>query len=336
MKEKLNSLLEEANIALARVNSFKELERLNYDYLGRKGRLSMLAKKITDIPEKERKECGAVLNRVKQKLQIAFAGRKKQLEKPVFPKERVDYTLPGTAPKLGAIHPLTTFINKIVSIFTKMGFEVVEGNEVETQEYNFDLLNVQKNHPARDAQDTFYLNNNDRWVLRTHTSNVQLRAMKNRKPPVRIISPGRCYRNEATDASHEATFYQFECFAIDKGIRLTDLIGTLKTFLTFLYGDVNVRFRPSYFPFVEPGLEVDMSCLICKGGGCSVCKQTGWLELLGSGMIHPKVLKNMKIDPKIYSGFAFGPGVDRLMMLYYGINDIRLSYQGDLRFLRQF
>lgn len=336
IKEQLNNLLEGAKLKLGRVSSQKEFDRLLYDYLGRKGRLQVLAKKIKEISEAERKNAGATFNRVKQELERAFNEKRKELNVSVSTKESIDYTLPGTAPGLGSLHPLTIFIDKIVTIFTRMGFEFVEGNEVETQAYNFDLLNMPKDHPARDMQDTFYIKDNPNWVLRTHVSNVQLRGTATRRPPLRIMYPGRVYRHEATDASHEATFYQFECLVIDEGVTMSQLMGTLKTFFNTLYGDVKIRFRPHYYPFVEPGMDVDMSCLICQQQGCSVCKQSGWLEVLGSGMVHPTVLKNMNISPAKYSGFAFGSGVDRLMMLYYGIDDIRLSYQSDLRFLRQF
>src|SRR3989338_4906459 len=233
------------------------------------------------------------------------------------------------------------FSEKIEDIFIKMGYEILSGPEMETQEYNFDLLNVPENHPSRDIQDTFYADKKDKrgrpYVLRTHTSPVQIRAMEPRRPPVRLIAPGRVFRNERTDAGHETTFYQCEGLVIDKNIRVTDLIGTLELFIKRLYGsDAKIRVRPHFYPFTEPSMDIDMSCLLCRGKGCSFCKQSGWIETLGSGMVHPNVLANMGVDHVKWSGFAFGLGIDRLMMLYYGVDDIRLSYGGDLRFLEQF
>ena len=252
----------------------------------------------------------------------------------------MDFTLPGKKIEVGHVHPITQFMRKIVGFFTQLGFEVVEGPEVETEEYSFDKLNIPKNHPARDMWDTFWLKNDkpgsQNLPLRPHTSHVQLRAMETRKPPVRLIVPGRVFRHEATDARHETTFYQCEGLVIDKNVRMTDLIGVLKMLLQNIFGDVEIRVRPSFFPFVEPGIEVDMSCLLCKGKGCSVCGGDGWLEMLGAGMVHPVVLKNMGVDPKEYNGYAFGMGVDRLMMLHNKVTDIRLSYGGDLRFVKQF
>ena len=290
----------------------------------------------------------------------------------------LDFTLPGKKVTVGHLHPLTLMMRRIVDFFSMLGFEVVEGPEVETEEYNFDKLNMPDDHPARDMLDTYWLHGSQQisnlksqisnksktlnsksealnksqitnhkqspnsksqisnLLLRTHTSPVQLRAMEERQPQVRLIVPGRVFRREATDASHETTFYQCEGLAIDKGIRVTDLIGVLEMLLQSIFGSIKIRVRPSFFPFVEPGLEIDMNCILCQGKGCSVCGQDGWMEMLGAGMVHPQVLKNMKIDPKVYTGFAFGMGIDRLMMLYYGVNDIRLSYSGDLRFVKQF
>jgi phenylalanyl-tRNA synthetase alpha chain len=256
--------------------------------------------------------------------------------------------MPGIAPLRGHLHPVTNIIHKAQDIFLSMGFEVVEGPEVETQEFNFDLLNIPRDHPARDMQDTFHLESDvltksgalrlaDELVLRTHTSSVQLRSMLERKPPVRLVVPGRCYRYEATDASHETTFHQLECLVIDEEISIRHLIATIRGFLSALFDqELKVRVRPSYFPFVEPGLEIDMNCFLCEQKGCSACKRTGWLEIAGAGMVHPNVLKNMGVDSATHSGFAFGMGIDRVMMLYYGVSDIRLVYSADLRFLGQF
>lgn len=250
--------------------------------------------------------------------------------------------------KKGHLHPMTVMINEINSIFFALGFEVADGPEMEGEHYNFDALNIPKDHPARGMQDTFWLkkpkseitnhkSQNTKQLLRTHTSNVQIRYMENNKPPIRIIAPGKVFRNEATDATHEAQFYQLEGFMVDEVTTLGTLKGVLKTFLEKFFGrDIDIRFRPSYFPFVEPGIEVDMSCLKCKGKGCSICKSTGWIEILGAGMVHPNVLKAGGIDSEKYQGFAFGVGIDRLGMLKYGIDDVRLFYNGDLRFVQQF
>jgi len=256
---------------------------------------------------------------------------------PTLPPD-FDPTLPGGLFRRGHLHPLTQFFNKLEGVFLSMGFEVLDGREVESELFNFDLLNVPKDHPARDAHDTFWVSNQgNKAVLRTHTSPMQVRAMQTRKPPVRLIVPGKVFRHEATDASHETTFYQCEGLVIDENIGLRDLMGTIRGALSAIFEkDVKVRIRPSFFPFVEPGVEVDMSCLLCGGSGCPVCKQKGWVEMLGAGMVHPKVLENMGVDAQKYSGFAFGIGIDRLAMAYYGIDDVRLFHSGDLRFIRQF
>jgi len=235
----------------------------------------------------------------------------------------------------GHVHPITQTINDIVRIFADMGFSVVDGPEIETEYYNFDALNIPKNHPARDMWDTFWLK--DGSLLRTHTSPVQIRYMEKNKPPISIIAPGKTFRYEATDASHEAQFYQFEGLMIGEDITIANLKGVLEEFLKKLFGDdVKIRLRPNYFPFVEPGVEIDVSCFKCNGGGCALCKKTGWIEILGAGMVHPNVLSNVGIDPRKWSGFAFGAGVDRIAMLKYGIDDIRLLYNSDLRFVNQF
>lgn len=239
--------------------------------------------------------------------------------------------------KKGHIHPITSMIREINSIFFEMGFEIAEGPEMESEHYNFDALNIPENHPARDMQATFWIKNKKKTVLRTHTSPVQIRYMEKNKPPIRIIAPGKVFRNEATDATHEAQFYQIEGFMVDENVTLANLKGVLETFLEKFFGKyVNIRLRPSYFPFVEPGVEVDMSCFKCEGRGCSICKNTGWVEMLGAGMIHPNVLDGVGIDSKKYQGFAFGVGIDRLGMIRYGIDDVRLFYNGDLRFVNQF
>jgi len=279
---------------------------------------------------------GKIANDVKQSIIQALTNKKNSLaEAATTTASAIDMSWPGAKHKLGHLHPISQFMRRVEDIFISMGFEVVLGPEVETPEYNFDLLNIPKDHPARDVWDTYYLEKG--LLLRTHTSPMQLRAMQQRKPPVRLIVPGRVFRHEATDASHESSFYQVEGLVIDKCISVANLLSTMETFFQSLYGKkVKIKSQGSYFPFTEPSLEIFMSCLICGGDGCSVCKQSGWLEMFGSGMVHPQVLKNMGVDPGVYSGFAFGGGIDRLMMLYHGINDIRLSYNGDLRFLEQF
>lgn len=344
----IDHLKKEFEAAMKAVKTPQELDLLERAYLGRgDGKLTVMLRGLKDVSEQERKITGPKLQARKKEFEQAIASTRKGLT--LIEKGRtliddaLDLTLPPVPSPVGHQHPLTQFLDRVIDVFTSMGFEIVEGPEVETAEYNFSKLNMGPDHPARDLWDTFYVehveqksNSKNRLLLRTHTSPVQLRAMETRKPPVRIIVPGRVFRHEATDAGHETTFYQLEGFAIDKNVRVTDLIGTLKSFLSAIFGNVETRVRPHYYPFVEPGLDMDMRCLICSGKGCSVCKRSGWLEMLGSGMIHHNVLKNMHVDSKIYNGFAFGLGIDRFMMLYHRINDIRLSYSGDLRFVRQF
>ena len=249
--------------------------------------------------------------------------------------EKMDVTLPGKRPQFGAKHPLSIVLDEIKEIFIGMGFEIADGPEVETDYYNFEALNIPKDHPARDTQDTFYINEN--ILLRTQTSPVQVRVMEQKKPPIRIISPGRVYRSDALDATHSPLFHQIEGLVVDKGITFADLKGTLETFIKRLYGeDSVVRFRPHHFPFTEPSAEVDVQCFNCKGEGCRLCKGEGWIEILGCGMVHPKVLSNCGIDPEVYSGFALGMGLERVVMRRYNIDDIRLFYENDVRFLKQF
>ena len=390
MKIDLKELKNQALKEIERTSDSETLEKIEKKYLSRKkGELTLLLRGLKDLPIEKRRKIGPLANRTKNEIEEALKNKKLQATpaslreagRASYPglaprsgagklqaEKSIDITLPGIKPELGHLHPITQFIRKTTNVFIRMGFEVVEGPEVETEEYNFDLLNIPPDHPARDVWDTYYLKNpkseirnsclrrseapasrrqakqiqnsndqNSKLLLRTHTSSVQLRAMEKRKLPVRLIVPGRVFRHEATDAGHETTFYQLEGLVIDKGVRLTDLIGTLKVFSQAIFGKkTKIRVRPSYFPFTEPSIEIDISCLICYGKGCFLCGASGWLEVLGAGMVHPNVLRNMKVDPGIYTGFAFGMGIDRLMMLYYGVNDIRLSYEGDLRFLKQF
>ena len=335
MKDQLHKIKQKGLADLEKISNIKQLRNFEVRYFGRKGELSQVMRQIKDLPKNERPELGQLANEVKQALNTARNKTEKSLTAPQREVSVIDLTWPSPPHQLGHLHPITQFLRKVVDIFTAMGFEVLEGQEVETPEYNFDLLNIPKNHPARDAWDTFYVEGG--LLMRTHTSPVQIRAMKKKRPPVRLIAPGRVFRHEATDAGHETTFYQCEGLVIDRGITVSNLISTLEQFLKEVFGSkVKIRVRPEYYPFVEPGLDIDMQCLICDGQGCSVCQQRGWLEMLGSGMVHPKVLNNMNIDPEKFSGFAFGLGIDRLMMLYHGIDDVRLSYSGDLRFLEQF
>ncbi len=339
MKDKLEKIRKQALEAFEKATDSESIFNLEKKFLGRKAELAELAKEITKLSAAEKPLIGKLINDIKRDISAILEQKRAQMGGQQAAE--FDKTLPGLKPQLGHIHPITQFLEKIEDIFVRMGYEIVEGPEAETQAYNFDLLNVPMDHPARDMQDTFYLeikgDDGLPMVLRTHTSAIQVRAMQTRKPPVRFLVPGRVFRNEATDAGHETTFYQCDALVIDKGVRVTDLIGTLDLFIKRLFGeDVKIRVRPHFYPFTEPSIDVDMSCLLCAGKGCAFCKQSGWVETLGGGMVHPNVLRNMKVDPKVYSGFAFGLGIDRLMMLYYGVDDIRLSYSGDLRFIEQF
>ncbi|MFA5052063.1 MAG: phenylalanine--tRNA ligase subunit alpha [Patescibacteria group bacterium] len=336
MQDLIHNVKQQAQAELQNVMSSDELSKLERKFLGRKGKVAEIMDRLKSLSAEERRSVGQLANSLKQELVEMFSSARRKFSSRALKKDsRLDLTWPGEEPSRGHLHPLTQFMRRVEDIFMSMGFEVLDGQEVETPEYNFDLLNIPKDHPARDMWDTYYLENG--LLLRTHTSPMQLRAMEKRKPPVRLLIPGRTFRHEATDASHESVFYQYEGLVIDKCISAANLIATLKDFFQALYGrEVKVQARNSFFPFTEPSLEIAMSCLICGGNGCSVCKKTGWLEMLGAGMVHPQVLKNMRVDPEEYSGFAFGGGLERLMMLYHGINEIRLLYGGDLRFLEQF
>jgi len=342
MEKQLEKLREKAIAEIGQESKAGNLADLEKKYLGRKGELTKILRQLKDLSVELKPVIGKLANQVKEDIAQALAEAQLVLADKKTAQD-FDRTLPGTKVHGGLLHPLTKVIREINSIFVAMGYEIASGPEIETALNNFDLLNIPKDHPARDAWDTFYLkdgrdlNDDNKLLLRTHTSPVQIRAMKNRKPPVRLIAPGRVFRHEATDASHEATFYQVEGLVIDKNVHLTDLIGTLDIFLKKMFGEkVKTRVRPHHYPFTEPSLDVDMSCILCQGKGCPVCSQSGWLEMLGSGMVHPQVLQNMKINPEKYSGFAFGVGIDRLMMLKYGVKDIRLSYSGEIIFLKQF
>lgn len=345
MEDKLTNILNQAKAEINRIKSPADLENFNNKFLGRKGEFSLILRGIKDLPVNEKPIIGKLGNEIRKEIENLYVQLRNKLVHGEI-REDLDLTLPGVKISQGSLHPLTLFLRKATDIFVRMGFEVVPGPELEEAKYNFDLLNIPKDHPSRDVWDTFYVTGQKTedsrqktgdLLLRTHTSPMQIRAMEKRKPPVRLIVPGRVFRHEATDAGHETTFYQVEGLVIDKDIKITDLIGTIKIFLQSLFGkSVKTRVRPHFYAFTEPSMDFDMSCLLCEGRGCSVCGGSGWLEMMGSGMVHPKVLKNMGVDSTKFTGFAFGMGIDRFMMLYYGIDDIRLSYQNDLRFLKQF
>lgn len=337
MKEKLNQIRDEALAAIEAAKSSAELDAVRVQYLGRKGELTQILRGMGQVDPKERPILGALANEVRTALENALEARGKILTdlelSSRLMKERLDLSLPGRRPPRGTKHPINLVLDDLKRIFISMGFKVVEGPEIETDYYNFEALNVPKEHPARDMQDTFYIT--DDFLLRSQTSPVQVRVMEKQKPPVRIIAPGRVYRRDA-DATHTPMFHQVEGLVVDKGITFGDLKGTLMELSRQLYGDRKVRFRPSFFPFTEPSAEMDVSCIVCGGKGCRVCKGSGWLEVLGSGMVHPHVLEMVGYDPDEVTGFAFGIGVERLAMTRYGIDDIRLLYENDLRFLQQF
>ncbi|MBQ8080993.1 MAG: phenylalanine--tRNA ligase subunit alpha [Clostridia bacterium] len=339
MREELQRLDEELDMEMARAETLANIEALRVRMLGKKGQLTALLRSMGALSAEERPKMGQLINERRERFTQLLDERQQklqQLEQEMrLKREQIDVTEPRALPRLGNLHPNTLVLNQVVDCLTGLGFEVVEGPEVELDLFNFELMNLPKDHPARDAQDTFYIDDN--VVLRTHTSPVQARIMTTRKPPIRIISPGRVYRADEVDATHSPVFHQIEGLVIDEGVSMADLKGTLDAFAKRLYGeDIQVRFRPSFFPFTEPSAEVDLTCVNCRGKGCRVCKNTGWIEVLGCGMVNPKVLDMCGIDSKKYSGFAFGVGLERITMLRYGIQDMRLMYEGDLRFLKQF
>ena len=338
MREELEKIQEEARSCFESVRDSASLENLRLKFLGKKGQLTLIMRSLGQLSAEERPTAGQMINKVRQELSErmdALAASIAQREKEEKLKaEAIDVTLPVKTPKVGAAHPISLVLDEVLDVFTGMGFEVVQGPEVEFDLYNFELLNVPKNHPARDAQDTFYIDDN--VVLRSQTSPVQARVMTTRKPPIRIVCPGRVYRADEVDATHSPVFHQLEGLVVAEDVTMADLKGTLDAFAKRLYGeDITTRFRPSFFPFPEPSAEVDLTCMACHGKGCRVCKGTGWIEVLGSGMVNPKVLEMCGIDSRKYSGFAFGVGLERIAMLRYGITDMRLLYEGDVRFLSQ-
>jgi len=328
--------------ALARIQSAataEELEAVRVEVLGRKGVLTQLSKDMGKLPPEERAQRGKFINAAKQALEEAWERRKSEFDRATLAKrldaEWLDLTIPASGVKPGSLHPITQIQWEIEDLFRSLGFSVLDGPEVETEYHNFDALNIPADHPARDMQDTFWLDAGR--LLRTHTSPVQVRGMERLGPPLRMIAPGRVFRNESVDASHEHTFYQLEGMMVDRDVSVAHLLYFMKTLLSAIFHrDVTVRLRPGYFPFVEPGFELDIQCLICGGSGCPVCKQGGWVELLPCGLVHPNVLGMSGIDPEQYGGFAFGLGLTRLVMMRYGIDDIRQLQGGDLRFLEQF
>lgn len=339
MKEKLNKIKETVEQLLADAESLESLDEIRVKYLGKKGELTAVLKEMGKLSPEERPVIGALANEIRDFLGKEIDGKKADIEKAMLAEklkeEVIDVTMPGKKQSLGKLHPLTKVMNELKDIFIGLGFQIADGPEVEYDYYNFEALNIPKNHPARDTQDTFYIEDN--IVLRTQTSPMQVRVMEKQKPPIRVIAPGRVYRSDAVDATHSPIFHQIEGLVVDKGVTMADLKGTLETALKALYGEnTKVRFRPHHFPFTEPSAEVDVSCFVCGGKGCSVCKGEGWIEILGCGMVHPKVLANCGIDPEVYSGFAFGIGLERIAMGRYDINDLRLFFENDVRFLEQF
>lgn len=314
------------------------LEAYRIKFLGTKGIVKALFTEMKNVPAEKKKEFGLVLNEFKQLAEAKYESWKSQTGEIAAPdKSTTDLTLPGDPAPLGSRHPISLMRNNIIAIFQRLGFSVAEGPEIEDDWHNFTALNLPEHHPARDMQDTFYIHQNPDWLLRTHTSNIQIREMEKGVLPLRIVCPGRVYRNETISARSHCFFHQIEGLYIDENVSFADLKQTLYYFVQEMYGtDVKIRFRPSYFPFTEPSAEMDINCQICNGSGCTVCKHSGWVEILGCGMVHPKVLANCNIDPEKYNGFAFGMGIERPALLKYGINDIRLFSENDIRFLKQF
>lgn len=339
MKTQLEKIRQAAKEALDSFESKEQIEEARIKYLGKKGELTAILKQMGKLSAEERPVIGQLANEIRADIEAKIAAKSEELKKAELAKrledEKLDVTMPGTVASIGHKHPLSIVLDEIKEIFMGMGFDVAEGPEVEYDYYNFEALNIPKDHPARDTQDTFYIDDN--IVLRTQTSPVQIRFMEQHKPPFRMIAPGRVFRSDAVDATHSPLFHQIEGLVVDKGVSMADLKGTLEAFAKRLYGeDTKIRLRPHHFPFTEPSCEIDVSCFKCGGKGCPMCKGEGWIEILGGGMVHPKVLKNGGVDPEEYSGFAFGIGLERLVMFRFNIDDMRLLYENDLRFLGQF
>ena len=339
IRENIEEIRASLQQELSSMNDIKQLEEARQKVLGKKGTLTALLRSMGQLSPEERPAAGQLINAGREMISAMLDARSAALmaveKEAKLRRDTIDVTEPRDLPRIGTAHPNTLALNEVLSALTGLGFDIVEGPEIELDHYNFELLNLPKNHPARDAQDTFYVDDN--IVLRTHTSPVQARTMLSRKPPIRIACPGRVFRADEVDATHSPVFHQIEGLVIDKDVNMGDLKGTLDALFKKLYGeDMETRFRPSFFPFTEPSAEVDLTCIACHGKGCRVCKGTGWIEVLGCGMVNPKVLEMCGIDPSVYSGFAFGIGLERITMLRYGIKDMRLLYEGDERFLRQF
>ena len=339
MQEKLQAIQNNALEELKLATDSTAIEAIRVKYLGKKGELTAILRGMKDLSKEERPVVGKIANEVRETIEVEiekFATEIKNKEKNArLNSEVIDISMPGKKNLIGKKHPLELTLDNMKDIFVSMGFSIEEGPEVEKDYYNFEALNIPKDHPARSEQDTFYINDN--MVLRTQTSPVQVRVMENQQLPIKMISPGKVFRSDAVDATHSPIFYQMEGLVVDKDITFADLKGTLELFVKKMFGDkMNTKFRPHHFPFSEPSAEMDATCFVCQGEGCKVCKGEGWIELLGCGMVHPDVLRNCGIDPEVYSGFAFGFGVDRMVMLKYGIDDIRLLYESDMRFLNQF
>ncbi|MBU5268281.1 phenylalanine--tRNA ligase subunit alpha [Clostridium cochlearium] len=339
MKEVIEKIKKNAIEELNNVVDKETIESIRVKYLGKKGELTKILRGMGGLSPEERPIVGKLANEVRKNIEEIIEVSLKEIkekEKNIkLSEETIDITLPGKRQYLGKRHPLEQTLDAMKEIFTDMGFTIEEGPEIELDYYNFEALNIPKNHPARGEQDTFYIN--DSVVLRTQTSPIQIRTMENQKPPIKMIAPGKVYRSDSVDATHSPIFYQMEGLVVDKGITFADLKGTLEMFGKKMFGeDLKTKFRPHHFPFTEPSAEMDATCFVCHGEGCKICKGEGWIEILGGGMVHPQVLKNCGIDPEVYSGFAFGFGVDRMVMQKYGIDDIRLLYESDMRFLNQF
>lgn len=339
MKEQLEKIRKAAEAELENAKSGDEIEAARVKFLGKKGELTAVLRGMGALSAEERPVIGQMANEVRSfiegEIEVKKAEVAKKAKEEKLKSEVIDVTMPGKRRKEGRLHPLTQVLDEVTGIFTGMGFTIAEGPDIELDYYNFEALNIPADHPARDTQDTFYIT--DEILLRTQTSPVQVRVMEQTKPPIRIISPGRVFRSDAVDATHSPVFHQIEGLVVDKGVTMADLKGTLEAFVKGLYGeDAKIRLRPHHFPFTEPSAEVDVSCFVCGGKGCSVCKGEGWIEILGAGMVHPKVLANCGIDPEVYSGFAFGMGLERIVMRRYNIDDLRLFFENDMRFLKQF
>ncbi|MDU1413166.1 MAG: phenylalanine--tRNA ligase subunit alpha [Clostridium sp.] len=339
MREQLEQIKISALNQLNEINDRAELENLRVKYLGKKGELTAILRGMGKLSSEERPIIGKLANEVREEIEATIeekdAALKAVEKKKRLESEIIDISMPGKKQVVGKIHPINLVLQKVNDIFLSMGFSIEEGPEVEYDYYNFEALNIPKDHPARGEQDTFYINDN--IVLRTQTSPIQIRTMENQKPPIKMIAPGKVYRSDAVDATHSPIFYQIEGLVIGEKVTFGDLKGTLEMFIQKMFGDdMKVKFRPHHFPFTEPSAEMDATCFVCKGKGCKVCKGSGWIEIVGCGMVHPDVLRKGGIDPEKYSGFAFGFGLDRIVMLKYGIDDIRLLYESDMRFLNQF